>query len=63
MMEREVWVGVGRAEGEGRVWKVFERTVTVGLRGFKGVTGSEWRRYQVKTGNESVSMVHRVTES
>jgi len=50
MIEREVWVGVWRAEGEGRVWKVFERIVTVGLRGFRGVTGSEWRRYHVKTG-------------
>lgn len=52
MMEREVWVGVGRAEGEERVSKVFERIVTVGLRGFRGVTGSECRRYQEKTGIE-----------
>ena len=49
MIEREVWVGEGSAEGDRRVWKVFERIVTVGLRGFRGVTGSEWRRYQVKT--------------
>lgn len=52
MMEREVWVGALRADGEERVWKLFERTVTVGLRGFRGVTGSECRRYQAKTGME-----------
>jgi hypothetical protein len=50
MIEREVWLGTGRAEGEEMVWKVFDWIVTVGLRGFRGVTGSEWRRYQAKTG-------------
>lgn len=48
-MERDVWVGAGRAEGDGRVLYVFEGRAISEARGFKGVTGRECWWYQART--------------
>ncbi len=49
MIEMAVSVGVGKAEISGTVGCVVDPIVIDGQRGFTGVTGREWERYQRNT--------------